>query len=830
MASVASQSATTATGTGTPTLAAITAATDASVFGVDASGSAYQLTSSQPDDTGTWTKLTGTVALAQVSATSGSDVWGVTAAGEVYRSQGQAWNPQPIAGQLSQLSAGVDGTVWGVHGGLVYEYTGGSWTLRACQSELKLIAVGGTGLVFGLDQNGQVLEYTGGATWPSVLPAAPAALTDISISADGLLWGVDANHALSLYLGPDAGWLAAATGLMQVSAASGSVIWALDTYGDPRLLAMGTDIFSEESIGTEARTGPAPRWDAESVYDQAQSTHLWIVYQAAMLASQAGTVGQAAAALVKPQPPAVKNAIGDPFHDRLCQGLYDADFKDPYRDLAWAFQHIWLGDKLATYKSHFYDPDTGKNWRGDTNPTALTRGRSLGAFALDCYLTGDLSNAGYYLGLALHYLTDATQAMHAGNFTYLSSDPWGWHTEFEKRVMGLTGTPGGVTPPTGYTPTTLTDFDGILVAAAKNAKSKYLAQICPPLVTNPSTTVVDGHLVITRSWETDVNTVWTTNALPAVGPILRDSITYTAQFLVAWTAIAQTGAQVSFMVCEDSGQVLDLPHGLFFQGLPLQQYAFNGGTNQQWMAVPLAGADAGYYRLTSRMATGPLVLDAWHQGKTAGTPIVSWGWNNGDNQKWMPLELPDGSFKWQGKQSGLLLTVSDITKQGAQIQLQPDGRHGQRWISAPAETDILTIAASTLVIDVPHGTNQPMTQLQLYSVNRNSNQRFTFVPVESDTTYEDDEVYAILVACSGLMLDVGPNNHVVQAPWDGSISQRWRRTPIVHGGATMITLENLNWPGLLMSASGNGTIAGQTIVLAPANGQASQLWTPTSVS
>ncbi len=26
--------------------------------------------------------------------------------------------------------------------------------------------------------------------------------------------------------------------------------------------------------------------------------------------------------------------------------------------------------------SHFYDPDTGKNYDGETDPTALTRGRT----------------------------------------------------------------------------------------------------------------------------------------------------------------------------------------------------------------------------------------------------------------------------------------------------------------------------------------------------------------------------------------------------------------------------------------------------------------------
>ena len=829
MASVATPSAVTAD-TGVPSLTAITAATDQSVFGLDASGTVYQLTSSQPDDTGTWTTLTGNVGLAQISAASATDVWGVTGAAAVYRSQGATWKPQPVQGALSQLSAGNDGTVWGVHGGLAYEFTGGTpepWTQRACQSQLKLVAVGGAGLVFGLDQGGAVLQYTGGATWSAVLPAPTSAVIDISVTADGLLWAIDSNHVLQLYLGPPDGWYPAATGLSQVSAADASVILAIDTFGDPRLLEMGTPIFAEGSIAQQSGGSVGPRWETASVYDQTQSTHLWIVYQAATLAQHAPLFGPATTALIKPQAPSVKTAIGDPFHDRLCQGLYDADYKDPWRDLPWAFQHVWKGETFATYKSHFYDPDTGKNWWGDTYPTALTRGRAVAAFALDCYLSGDLSDAGYYLGLSLHYLTDATQAMHAGNFTYLSSDPWGWHSEFEKRVMSLTGTPGGVAPPTTYTQTNMADFDGILVAAAKNSKSKYLAQICPPLVTNPATTVVDGHLVITRSWETDVDTVWTTNALPAVGPMLRDAITYTAQFLNAWTIIGQTGGQVSFMFCENSGQVLDLPHGMVWPGgVPLQQFPYNGGANQQWMAVPLAGADAGYYRLTSRMSIAgtPAVLDVAHEATAPGSAVIIYTWNNQDNQKWKPLEQPDGSLKWQGKQSGLILTVSNIQQPGAPVVIQPDGQSGQTWISAPATAGPLTCAAGTLVADVPHGTDQVGTAVQLFAANGGTNQQFVFIPVESDLTDEDDEVFAIAVASSGQVLGLSFTSGVVQQQWSGSVNQRWRRTPVTTSGGTAVLLENVGRPGSLMSAAGNGTTSGQPVVVAPANRQPTQQW------
>src|SRR5437660_10223779 len=100
----------------------------------------------------------------------------------------------------------------------------------------------------------------------------------------------------------------------------------------------------------------------------------------------------------------------------MCMGIYAADVQAPYNDPV-------AGQ--ATYKSHFYDPDSGENWMHETDPTALTRGRMYFSLARDAYFDGDMGHAGYLFGLSLHYLTDLSQPMHAGNFTYISSWLWG---------------------------------------------------------------------------------------------------------------------------------------------------------------------------------------------------------------------------------------------------------------------------------------------------------------------------------------------------------------------------------------------------------------------
>ncbi len=101
-----------------------------------------------------------------------------------------------------------------------------------------------------------------------------------------------------------------------------------------------------------------------------------------------------------------------------------------------------------TYKSHFYNPNTGVNWMGESSPTAPTQGGLYFEQAREAYLAGDLAGAGYHLGLSLHYLTDLTQPMHAANYTWLNSWLWGYHTGFEGYMLDYQRS---LHPPTEYT-------------------------------------------------------------------------------------------------------------------------------------------------------------------------------------------------------------------------------------------------------------------------------------------------------------------------------------------------------------------------------------------
>jgi Tectonin domain/Ricin-type beta-trefoil lectin domain-like len=789
-----------------PPFTCIVAVADGSAFAADANGVDYQLTSEDPDTgTGTWTPLTSSVALTRLAATSASDVWGLDGTGAVYRSQGPSWNPVAVPGgqALDQISAAADGTVWGVSSGVAYQYSGTGFVAQG-QASCTAVAVGGAGGVFALASSGDadVLMWDGSA-WGSFYPTPPVPLTCLSASDDGMLWGVGTDGNLYVSVGAPGEWTAVGSGLSQVSAASASYIWALDTTGAAQALQYGSPLLAEDAPISAGTAG----WDTESVFDQSQSTHLWLVYQAASLAgAQGGSGGQAASNLVKPQDFGVKGPIGDAFHDSMCHGLRDADFNDPWRD----FSGLWGKIGQSTYKSHFYDPDTGNNWKGESDPTALTRGRGTATMALDCYAAGDLASAGYYLGVALHYLTDSTQAMHAQNFTWLSSRPFGWHTAYEERAMKLTGSGSLQVNPNYIAPSADTELDWFYVTAATNAK-QYLTAICPPIVYQPSPPL--------DRWPDQADQIFATS-LGSTEAMLADAIEVTAQFLVAWTALAENRQnEVVCFVSADTGGLITS------NGNWLNQWPFEGSGAQKWWAIPLSGADEGYYQI-AWFSPDSHVLEA--SGQNAGSGVQVSGWNGGDSQKWKIVEGELGQIRLQGKQSGLFLTINQAQTpdSGLLIQSGPPsgaGPEGQNWVIVPWEPGALGCTAGSLVADVQGNSKKALAPLELYTPNQQPNQTFLFVPVQQDQSAPDEQVFVILIANQGMAVDVTSSFGVVQNPWSGANSQRWSRVDV--GDANTFMLENVANPGDAITVQGDGTQTEELLGLAGGSGQAQQLWT-----
>lgn len=390
-------------------------------------------------DASLWSPAGAPGSYAQIAAVDAGTVWALDAGGQVTQLTRTAgdWSATPRPGGPVWLAAGRDGSVWAaLADGQVALFGKGSNAWRpvtAPPAPAVRISAGDAGSVTALDKSGAVHQYDGTTkTWTTLTSQAPAdGFADIGALGGGAVYGAATNGDVYLYLA--GAWLPCEGQVTEISVGGVFDVWAIDTDGHPLRLVRG----SMEGVPEPA---PAlPGWDAEDVFNDLRSTHLWIVNQAIWRAgSDGGPVGAWLMKLLQPG----RGKIGDPMHDMMCQGVYDADFVAPFNN---PVRVAGLSPvEIPSYCSHFYDPATGHNWFGQSDPTALSWGskffgESVRAF-LDDRLDGT-SGAGYKLGLALHYMTDVTQPMHARNYTYLSSFRWGLHTDFEGYIMGYQHNP-----------------------------------------------------------------------------------------------------------------------------------------------------------------------------------------------------------------------------------------------------------------------------------------------------------------------------------------------------------------------------------------------------
>ena len=208
----------------------------------------------------------------------------------------------------------------------------------------------------------------------------------------------------------------------------------------------------------------AQAWDAQSLDVEADSTHLWIVDSAINLLAQRTDLPSATSFVQALNTPACRA--------NWEQGLLEADFLAIYNNGDF---NTKPGDSTAdyvasgaTWKSHFYDPDSNENYKGETSPTARTQAADFLASAIANWATNQ-ATACYQLGLSFHYMTDTTQPMHASNFT-ADDRAVELHTDFETYTLTIQ-TRYLVTDPsflaTSQTP------DAALIASAHASKALW---------------------------------------------------------------------------------------------------------------------------------------------------------------------------------------------------------------------------------------------------------------------------------------------------------------------------------------------------------------------
>ena len=82
---------------------------------------------------------------------------------------------------------------------------------------------------------------------------------------------------------------------------------------------------------------------------------------------------------------------------------------------------------IILYKDHFYDPDTGTNWKGESFSTARDSARFYYQEAVKKFQSGDRNGAIQSLAYSIHYVQDVGVPHHSANKIAGSSN----HSDFE---------------------------------------------------------------------------------------------------------------------------------------------------------------------------------------------------------------------------------------------------------------------------------------------------------------------------------------------------------------------------------------------------------------
>jgi pathogenesis-related protein 1 len=179
----------------------VSVGTDGEVWGIDPDDSVYRWTGSQ------WQQVQG-MKLKQLSVRNGQEVWGVDADSHLFRWTGSAWEPTGFT--TAFVSAGADGTVWGIGGPgtgdtiqTISDYLNNQ-TMIALETpgsgHLTRISVTDANRIWAIDDISKLYQRTDFARWQ---PFRGSNYIDVAQAANGELWTVYRSGTVSFRNGPE---------------------------------------------------------------------------------------------------------------------------------------------------------------------------------------------------------------------------------------------------------------------------------------------------------------------------------------------------------------------------------------------------------------------------------------------------------------------------------------------------------------------------------------------------------------------------------------------------------------------------------------------------
>jgi hypothetical protein len=140
------------------------------------------------------------------------------------------------------------------------------------------------------------------------------------------------------------------------------------------------------------------------------------------------------------------------------------------------------------------------------------------------------------------------------------------------------------------------------------------------------------------------------------------------------------GAYYERITNRNSGRVVDVFGQSTADGGDVQQWAWNGGHNQQW---EFQDAGSGYFRIVNR--NSGKCLDVYTASAADGADVVQWTCSNSTNQQWQVITA-GGFAELRARHSGKCLDVNaHSTADGGNIQQWTcTGASNQQWTFAAA--------------------------------------------------------------------------------------------------------------------------------------------------
>jgi hypothetical protein len=130
------------------------------------------------------------------------------------------------------------------------------------------------------------------------------------------------------------------------------------------------------------------------------------------------------------------------------------------------------------------------------------------------------------------------------------------------------------------------------------------------------------------------------------------------------------------MTNKNSGQVVDVPGLSMTDGTYLDQWASNGGANQQWELTNLGNNEVKLVNVNSGLA-----LEVYGASTATGGKIDQWPYDSGKNQIWQVVSAGSGYYELVNEASGLALEVPSFsqTEDADLDQWTANGGANQLW-------------------------------------------------------------------------------------------------------------------------------------------------------